>query len=169
MASRLFASLFGSGSLQGPRPQQLVDRNEQENELSAAEEALSSLVTELRKSGADLPTVAYSQFAQITDLLCALVQHAGKIGATIEQRVLLAALSTDYLPTSLRTYLTLPAVNRASDSPETRLLLEQLAVLHSTASTLEGEIHNGSSTELAIHGRFLQDKFDLGSLLLEDD
>ena len=106
---------------------------------------------------------------QITDLLCALVEHAGKIGSTIEQRVLLAAMSTDYLPTSLRTYLTLPAVNRTLDSPETRLLLEQLAVLHSTASTLEDEIHSGSSTELAIHGRFLQDKFDLGSLLLEDD
>lgn len=169
MASRLFGLLFGSGSPQDPRPEQLVNSDETEDELSAAEEALSSLAIQLRKSGADLPTVAYSQFAQITDLLRALVEHAGKIRSTIEQRVLLAAMSTDYLPTSLRTYLTLPAVNRALDSPETRLLLEQLAVLHSTASTLEGEIHSGSSTELAIHGRFLQDKFDLGSLLLEDD
>ena len=169
MASRLFGLLFGSGSPQNPRPEQLVIRDEKGDELSAAEEALSSLATQLRKSGADLPTAAYSQFAQITDLLCALVEHAGKTAAPIEQRVLLAAMSADYLPTSLRTYLALPAVNRALDSPETRLLLEQLAVLQSTASTLEGEIHNGSSTELAIHGRFLQDKFDLGSLLLEDD
>ncbi|UTT70553.1 hypothetical protein NMQ03_05290 [Arthrobacter sp. DNA4] len=147
----------------------MVISDEKEDELRAAGEALSSLAAQLRNSGADVPTVAYSQFAQITDLLRALVEHAGNIGSTIDQRVLLAAMSADYLPTSLRTYLALPAVNRASDSPETRLLLEQLAVLHSTASTLEGEIHNGSSTELAIHGRFLQDKFDLGSLLLEDD
>lgn len=169
MANRLFGSLFGSGSPQDPRPEQLVISNEKEDELRAAGEALSSLAAQLRKSGADVPTVAYSQFAQITDLLRALVEHARNTGSTIEQRVLLAAMSADYLPTSLRTYLALPAVNRASDSPETRLLLEQLAVLHSTASTLEGEIHSGSSTELAIHGRFLQDKFDLGSLLLEDD
>ena len=167
MASRLFSSLFGSGSPQDPRPEQLLIGDEKEDELSTAEEALNSLVTELRRSGADLPTVAYSQFAQITDLLFALVEHAGKIGSTIEQQVLLAAMSADYLPTSLRTYLTLPASNRALDSAETGLLLEQLATLHSTASTLEGEIYTGSSTELAIHGRFLQDKFDLGSLLLE--
>lgn len=169
MASRLFGSLFGYGSSQDSRPEQLVISDEKEDELRAAEEALSSLTAQLRRSGADIPTAAYSQFAQIADLLCALVEHAGKIGSTIEQRVLLAAMLADYLPTSLRTYLTLPAVNRALGSAETGLLLEQLATLHSTASTLESEIHNGSSTELAIHGRFLQDKFDLGSLLLEGD
>lgn len=169
MASRLFGSLFGFGSAQDPRPEHLLISDEKEDELSAAEEALNSLATELRRSGAELPTVAYSQFAQITDLLRALVEHAGKIGSTVEQRVLLAAMLTDYLPTSMRTYLTLPTFSRALDSSETGLLLEQLATLHAAASTLESEIRSGSSTELAIHGRFLQDKFDIGSLLLEGD
>lgn len=169
MASRLFGSLFGSGPPQSRRPEQLINSDENEDELSAAEEALSSLVTELRKSGAHLPTVAYSQFAQIADLLRALVEHACAIGCTTEQQVLLAAMSSDYLPTSLRTYLTLPPIKRASNSSETGLLLEQLATLYSAASTLESEIRSGSSTELAIHGRFLEDKFDLGSLLLEGD
>jgi hypothetical protein len=52
-------------------------------------------------------------------------------------------------------------------SPESDVLFAQLATLRSTALNLDNQVRSGTATELAIHGRFLQDKFDLSSLHLE--
>ena len=114
-----------------------------------------------------MPTLVYSQFRQIDDLLAPLMVHMEKTGASAEQVVLAGAVIGDYLPTSLRTYLMLPKSVRVHGSHETSTLLAQLGTLHSTVQDLNQQVRSGTATELAIHGRFLQDKFDLGSLHLE--
>lgn len=167
MAIKFLASLFGGGPARPVAEQHEVAEIAIVHELETSQASLVALRSELRLSGADLPTVAYSQFWQIDDLVSALVAYMQRSGASTEQRVLLDAIITDYLPTSLRKYLMLPSSARREDSPESRVLFVQLATLYSTSRNLDEQVRSGAATELAIHGRFLKDKFDLSSLHLE--
>jgi hypothetical protein len=168
MVGKFLGSLFGNGSTQHAVAEQTyVVEDERAAELDASTAALNALRCDLRLSAASLPTVAYSQFRQIDDLITALVTHIRASGASTEQCVLLGAIVGDYLPTSLSTYLMLPKSARRDDSPESRALYTQLSMLHSTAVNLNNQVRSGAATELAIHGRFLRDKFDLSSLHLE--
>lgn len=169
MVGKLLGALFGAAAArssdaeQGPAPE--LDQNAVDLGNSGA--ALEASRSEIRCAGGELPTLIYSQFRQIDDLLAPLVAHMQKTGASTEQVVLAGAIISDYLPTSLRTYLMLPKSSRVDDSRETATLLAQLATLHSTVLNLNQQVRSGNATELAVHGRFLQDKFDLGSLHLE--
>jgi uncharacterized protein YejL (UPF0352 family) len=169
MVRKFLGSLFGNGStnytVAEQRPGAVED--ERGDELAASAAALTALRGVLRTNGGDLPTLAYSQFRQIDDLLAALIAHLQESGASVEQSVLLGAMVSDYLPTSLNTYLMLTKSARDEDSRESGVLFAQLATLYSTAVNLDHQVRSGASTELAIHGRFLQDKFDLTSLHLE--
>lgn len=169
MVGKFFGSLFGAAAARSPDaergPAPVHDQNTLD--LGTSGEALDALRSETRRAAGELPTLIYSQFRQIDDLLAALVAHMQHTGASTEQVVLTGAIISDYLPTSLRTYLMLPKSVRVDGSRESAALLAQLATLHSTVLNLNQQVRSGTATELAIHGRFLQDKFDLGSLHLE--
>jgi hypothetical protein len=168
MVGKFLGSLFGNGSTSHAVAEQRdVVQDERAEELAASKVALTELRRVLHLNGAELPTVAYSQFRQIDDLLGVLIAHMQESGVSTEQSVLLGAIVSDYLPTSLQKYLMLGKSSRHEGSPESRALYAQLATLHSTALSLDNQVQSGAATELAIHGRFLQDKFDLGSLHLE--
>jgi hypothetical protein len=81
--------------------------------------------------------------------------------------VLLDAVVTDYLPSPLRSYLMLAAPTRTDGSAATTALLEQLETLFSTVKNLDNQVRTGAITELAVHGQFLRDKFDVDGLHLE--
>ncbi|MFC9351535.1 hypothetical protein [Arthrobacter sp. NPDC057013] len=168
MVGKFLGSLFGNGpTSHAVAEQRFVDVDEREDELANCAAALSALRQILRANGAELPTLAYSQFRQIDDLLATLTVYLQESGASVEQTVLLGAMVSDYLPTSLSTYLKLAKSVRREDSPESAALFAQLATLHATAVDLDKQVRSGAATELAVHGRFLQDKFDLSSLHLE--
>lgn len=168
MVRKFFGSLFGNGPTNhAVAEQRFVGVDEREDELAGCSVALIALRQVLRGNGAELPTLAYSQFRQIDDLLAALIVHLQESGASVEQTILLGAMVSDYLPTSLNTYLKLTKSARHEDSPESAVLFAQLATLHSTAVDLDKQVRSGAATELAVHGRFLQDKFDLSSLHLK--
>lgn len=167
MVGKFLGSLFGNGaSAPAVSEQRHAAEDERADELAATKLSLDALRRDVRINGAQLPTVAYSQFRQIDDLVATLLAHLQKFGASTEQSVLLGAIVTDYLRTSLDTYLMLPRASRREDSSESQVLLAQLATLHTTVLDLDRQVRSGTATELAIHGRFLQDKFDLTSLHL---
>ncbi|MBT2568671.1 hypothetical protein J7I84_19700 [Arthrobacter sp. ISL-85] len=169
MVGKFLGSLFSAAAARSSDAEQgtapVLDQNTVD--LGASGAALDALRSETRRAGGEVPTGVYSQFRQIDDLLATLVVHMQQTGAATEQVVLAGAIICDYLPTSLRTYLMLPKSVRVHGSHETATLLAQLATLHSTVQNLNQQVRSGAATELAIHGRFLQDKFDLGSLHLE--
>jgi hypothetical protein len=168
MVGKFLGSLFGNGyTHQALAEQRPIAEDESTDDPALIKSALSALRADLRLSAGELPTVAYSQFRQIDDLITALIKHMQVSGGSTEQWVLLGAVVSDYLPTSLRTYLMLPKSARQDESPESLVLFAQLSTLHATAMNLNDQVRSGAATELAIHGRFLQDKFDLGSLHLE--
>lgn len=166
MVGKFLGSLFGNGASAPVAEQRNAAEDERAGELAATKLSLDALRRDVRINGARLPTVAYSQFRQIDDLVATLLAHLQKFGASTEQSVLLGAIVTDYLRTSLDTYLMLPRASRREDSSESQVLFAQLATLHTTVLDLDRQVRSGTATELAIHGRFLQDKFDLTSLHL---
>lgn len=165
MVAKFFSSLFGNAAQpEVPDEPRLSD---DEVELAQMGTALDGLRRTVRHNGRVLVPVLWSQLRQIDDILRPLLAYIGAHGGSTEQRVLLNAMITDYLPTPLRTYASLPADAHRQSSKETRLMLEQLATLYTTAQDLNHQVRTGAVTELSVHGRFLQDKFDVGSLKLE--
>ncbi|WP_394249512.1 hypothetical protein [Arthrobacter pityocampae] len=168
MVGKFLGSLFGGAEParglqagEGPPP------SSEQDDLRRAALALEQLRRTVLRSGALHPTIVHSQVRQILDLLGALIRYIGEFKASTEQLVLLEAILSDYLPGALRAYMLVPETSRQDESPETRTLLAQLRTLHATATDLDRQVRTGAVTELAVHGRFLQDKFDLGSLHLE--
>lgn len=166
MVAKFFGSLFGGA---GREPDHTTDEQlplTQAEELEQTRAALGALRSAIRRAGAVLPTLASSHVRQTEDLLGNLIDYIAENGASTEQRVLLNAVITDYLPTSLRVYRALPPETHAAGSPESEKLLEQLDILHSTALDLDHQVRTGAIAELSVHGRFLQDKFDVGGIRL---
>jgi hypothetical protein len=166
MVGKFFGSLFGGA---GREPEHGLDEQlplTQAQELEQTREALGTLRSAIRRAGSVLPTLASSRVRQTDDLLAGLIDYIAEHGASTEQRVLLNAIVTDYLPTSLRVYRALPPSTHTDSSPESEKLLEQLDILHSTALDLDNQVRTGALAELSVHGRFLQDKFDVGGIRL---
>jgi hypothetical protein len=166
MASKFFGSLFGGA---GRDPEPILDDQlplTQAQELEQTRAALGELRSAIRKAGAVVPVLASSRMRQTDDVLANLIDYVAEHGASTEQRVLLNAIITDYLPTSLRVYRALPPETHTETSPESEKLLEQLDILHSTALDLDHQVRTGAIAELSIHGRFLADKFDVDGIRL---
>lgn len=171
MVANFLGSLFGGGAetrsaaVAGAESSLVPDPAA--DELAVTGAALEELRRTVLGAGAQLPTVVVSQLLQLADILRPLMGYIGRSGASTEQRVLLNAVITDYLPSPLRAYLMLAAGSRRDDSPETTVLLEQLDTLYSTVKNLDNQVRTGAITELAVHGQFLRDKFDIDGLHLE--
>ncbi|WP_415855813.1 hypothetical protein [Sinomonas sp. G460-2] len=166
MVSKFFGSLFGGGR----EPERIVDDElprTQAEELEETRAALAELRSSIRRAGGLLPTLASSHMRQIDDVLRLLIDYIAEHGASTEQRVLLHAIASDYLPTSLRVYKALPPETQAEGTPETEKLLEQLDILHATVRDLDHQVRIGAIAELSAHGRFLRDKFDVDGVRIQ--
>lgn len=164
MAGRFLAGLFGRP------PVEVVDETPVDEVQADAEQAardLDALRALVRRSGALLPPVVSSRLRQLDDLLRVVLAAADAEEASTEQRYLLDAMIRDYLPTPLHSYLALPESDRAVDARPTGLLLDQLGVLEETIRDLLNQIRIHAIAELSTHGRFLADKFDAPSLVLD--
>ncbi|MCQ1947621.1 MULTISPECIES: hypothetical protein [unclassified Arthrobacter] len=167
---RFFGSLFGNSpepepppALSAATPPSGPDAEHQETVKS-----LENLRRAVRRAGAALPTLVSSMVRQIDDILAPLVEYVGSHGASTEQRVLLNAIITNYLPTPLRAYVALSDRERTESSEATTLLVDQLTILEGIARDLENQVRTGAIAELSTHGRFLDDKFSPSSLTLGD-
>ncbi len=171
MVAKFLGSLFGGGAVprsaafSGAESPAAVDTTA--DELTVTGNALEELRQMVLANGNQLPPLVVSQVLQLTDILRALVGYIGRSGASTEQRVLLNAVITDYLPSPLGAYLMLAVGSRRDDSADTAVLLEQLDTLYSTLQNLDNQVRTGAITELAVHGQFLRDKFDIDGLHLE--
>ncbi|MCB5280744.1 MULTISPECIES: hypothetical protein [unclassified Arthrobacter] len=173
MVAKFLGSLFGSGS--GPRSAadaglpgaESAAPDPAADELAVTEAALHDLRRTVLGKGAELPTLVVSQILLLLDTLNALIGYIVSSGASTEQRVLLNAIITDYLPSPLRAYLKLSASARETGSADTGVLLDQLDTLYATVGNLDNQVRTGAVTELAVHGQFLRDKFNVDGLRLE--
>lgn len=170
MVAKFLGSLFGAGAMSrsgADAPVESPAVDPAASELAVTGSELEELRRTVLAHGAEIPPIVGSKVLQLTDTLRALISYIGRSEASTEQRVLLNAVVTDYLPSPLRAYLMLGAGSRRDDSADTTVLLGQLDVLYSTVKNLDNQVRTGAITELAVHGQFLRDKFDIDGLHLE--
>ena len=138
-----------------------------DSEISGIAVSLASLRAELRRAGGVLPTILTSRINQICDLLHTVLTTAEQQGASTEQRYLLNAMITDYLPSPMRSFLALPETDREDASRSTTVFSDQLGILEETIRDLLNQVRIGAIEELSTHGRFLAEKFAAPSLRLD--
>lgn len=159
-------SAFGRGrerSVEAPPPPpetaEPAGPSDLELEDARTSAALDRLRDEVRAAGRELPTPITSRLRQIDDLLREIVATVAAQGASTEQRVLLAAMVGDYVPTPMRAYLALDDHDRTDDAAATSAFAEQLGILEATVRDMLGQVRSGAIAELSTYGRFLADKF----------
>jgi|GEM_PF-4914846 len=110
-----------------------------------------------------LPIEARSIALRIQDSVCAIEQKIQAQPELISEYATLSYIVFDYLPTTLDSYLKLPAVyaatkKLASGETPNQLLIQQLTLLEQQLTGLLDDILMEDLQSLVIHGQFLQQK-----------
>lgn len=142
------------------------------DELGPLRERLRETVVRANRAAGRLPVGVVPQVRAIEDVLVELLDVLAARPTTTgsaQERYALEATITDYLPTSLETYLALPpAFAQSHRTPEGRTpgeeLLEQLVLLEAAVRELALAVYSGDAEHLATQGRFLQTKFSRSDL-----
>ena len=137
------------------------------NEVETLRSSLKATIGRLNAASGRLSGAVVVQVRRIEDVLRELIDHADRspdnhLGAL--EMVSLEAAVTDYLPTSVDTFLALPpefVENHKSASGRTpeEELLEQLILLEHGVRELAQAVYSGDAQRLNTQGRFLQTKF----------
>jgi hypothetical protein len=116
-----------------------------------------------RRAGGRLPVAALPQLGRIEDLLRPLLDHLVTNPPSVEEEIAVQAMLTDYLPTTVGTYIGLNRQFAETPRPDGRTagddLIEQLVMLEGAAQELSLAVYAHDAQQLATHGRFLSTKF----------
>jgi hypothetical protein len=135
-------------------------------------QALRAAMTELDRfvnaHAGRLPAAAVVGARQITDVLRDVVDTSDVRPLDVYAVVSVRGIVSDYLPTTLRTYLavdpTLLDTPRASGRTPTQSLLEQIDALRTSAAATLEAANNSDADELMTQGSFLRTKFTRSDL-----
>jgi hypothetical protein len=141
---------------------------------AALRASLQSLVQRVNRSAGRLPVGAVPEIREIADRLFELLDHATRVttaggGVDTYAMATIASTVTDYLPTSVESYLSLPEsfleahVNDDGQTPAEELL-EHLELMEKGVEDLANAIYSGDAQRLEIQGRFLDTKFSKSDL-----
>jgi hypothetical protein len=132
--------------------------------------ALETLRWEARGAGHRLPVAALPQLGRIEDVLQPLLTHLVDSPPSVDEEIAVNALLTDYLPTTLRSYLGLSPQFATQVDSDGRTpgdeLMKQLSLLADAAEELGQAIYAHDATRLQVQGRFLTTKFSKSDLSL---
>jgi hypothetical protein len=142
--------------------------------VPALRTALDALVRRINASSWRLPAAAVVEARDITDRLGQLLDHEERMaasggGADAYEMTTLTAAIRDYLPTSIDTYLALPAEfldshRNADGLTPAEELVDQLHVMEKGVTELAHAIYSGDVQRLSVQGRFLDAKFSSSDL-----
>jgi hypothetical protein len=110
----------------------------------------------VNRSAGRLPTPAVVKARWIIDTLREILGTAEHRPLDIQALLTVRGTATDYLPTTLRNYLSVAPADRG---PADRLLDEQLDTLQETATTTLTAARDLDADALATQGAFLRAKF----------
>lgn len=168
MTSGFWAGLFGRPD-PGPPPQPAPDppRGPAGPDRLAAE--LDAIVDRVNRAGGRMPEGAVVAVREIADLLRPLLGYLQVNPASETEMIQVRAIVQDYLPTSVDTFLALPAGftathrNRQGRTPGEELL-DQLVLLIDATAECATAVYAGDAQALTNQGRFLRDRFQRSEL-----
>jgi hypothetical protein len=139
-----------------------------EDSPQALRAAMSELDRFVNAAAGRLPAAAVVGARQITDVLRDVVDTSDVRPLDVYAVVSVRGIVSDYLPTTLRTYLavdpTLLDTPRASGRTPTQSLLEQIDALRTSAAATLEAANNSDADELMTQGSFLRTKFTRSDL-----
>jgi hypothetical protein len=116
-----------------------------------------------RRAGGTLPIATLPQLGRIEDVLRPLLTHLVTNPPSVEEEIAVEAMLTDYLPTTVNTYIGMnrqfAETARADGRTPGDDLVEQLVMLEGAAQELSHAVYAHDAQQLATHGRFLSTKF----------
>jgi hypothetical protein len=125
--------------------------------------ALDAAITAVNRAAGELPTIAWVQARHLTDTLARILTLARTRPLDIDAVILVSATVTDYLPTTLRAYLAVPANLRDVPAPSgavpSRALVDQLDALQAAAQAKLDSACADDIDALLTQGAFLTTKF----------
>ncbi len=106
---------------------------------------------------------------RILDVLDDIVGRWGELAGAPDQSHVVEQMITDYLPTSIQTYVNLPRTFALSSRVEGRKsahdeLIDQLTLLEQESDRIRTAVYSKEVEKLGDQGRFLRDKFARSSL-----
>jgi hypothetical protein len=165
---------YGVGALVAPRDR--VDLRLGLGFGATAEQLTAQLKVLRRSVGAEagrLPDDANTIFKQILGNLDEIVARWDDLAIAPDQSHVVEQMITDYLPTSIQTYLNLPRTFALSNRVAGRKtaheeLIEQLGILLTETARIRDAVYTKEVNALSDQSRFLRDKFAKSALDLGD-
>lgn len=149
-------------------PAEPLEDTPPEDTPEALRTAITEVVRLINRSAGKLPLAAVVAARRITDILGEVVDTSEVRPLDIHAVISVRAAATDYLPTTLRSYLAvdpgLVDVPRASGATPARSLVEQLDALESSALALLEGARQQDVDALMTQGNFLRTKFTRSDL-----
>ena len=111
-----------------------------------------------------VPPEVMAKVLKIRQIILGILPRSGSLPPGSPELFVLERTATDYLPTSLQAYLTLPrayATGHAVQDGKTpkEILLDQLTLLENKMTEVADDVHGHDSDRLLANGRFLEERF----------
>jgi hypothetical protein len=124
----------------------------------------NELESTLNRMKRRLPKEAYDKVLSIRSTILTILPQIEDLSSSDYNIYLIQQTATDYLPSALESYVSLPRAyanyQPIKDGKTARqLLLEQLDLLDREVKAVVQDIYKDDTQQLIVHGQFLKDKF----------
>ena len=131
-----------------------------------------ALDTEVRAVSGRVPPDILAKVQSIQQIILGILPRSGNLPAESPELYVVQRTATDYLPTSLESYLNLPRAYATLHPVENgktsrQILLDQLTLLESKMSEVADDVHRNDADRLLANGRFLEERFGRSALSLD--
>jgi hypothetical protein len=137
----------------------------------APEDISSALAHQVSAVRGKVPDNVYQKVLSIQQTILSILPKIDRLGPGSRDAFVVQKTATDYLPSTLQTYLNLPrayATLHRMDGGRTAadVLLDQLTLLDSKMQEVADAVNKNDTDALLANGRFLEDRFGGSSLKL---
>jgi hypothetical protein len=137
----------------------------------APEDISAALAHQVSAVKGKVPDNVYQKVLSIQQTILSIVPKIDRLGPGSSDAFVVQKTATDYLPSTLQTYLNLPrayATLHRMDGGRTAadVLLDQLTLLDSKMQEVADAVNKNDTDALLANGRFLEDRFGASSLKL---
>jgi hypothetical protein len=119
-----------------------------------------------------VPADVFAKLLNIQQIILGILPRSGALPPGSPELFVVERTATDYLPTSLESYLNLPrayaTLHPVQDGKTSKqVLMDQLTLLESKMGEVADDVHRNDTDRLLANGRFLEERFGRSALSLD--
>ena len=119
-----------------------------------------------------VPADVLAKVQNIQQIILGILPRSGALPPGSPELFVVERTATDYLPTSLESYLNLPrayaTLHPLQDGKTAKqVLMDQLSLLESKMTEVADDVHRNDTDRLLANGRFLEERFGRSALSLD--